>query len=134
MLRVASIELDDNINVSIVLTSNELDTIRIGFTREDSMQISLGYVNAAKIIRAAIQSLRDLLSTNNAMIKKISSSSIAIEMHVQTSRDREGRRLRLYKALVDKNIAGFEKIKSIPFKHCKTTITNNTIIIFIQRR
>jgi len=134
ILRAASVHLGLDINVSIVVTSNEKDSIRIGFTREDSMQVPLGYSNASKIIRATIQALRDLLTTENEMIKKLNAPEVTIEMHVQAPAHCEDRRLRLYKTLVDKNIPDFEKIKNNPFLHYKTTITNSTIIIFIQRR
>ena len=134
LLRTSPIAMGDGIAISIVITSNEKDTVCIGFTREDSNQLPLGYKNAAKIIKSTIQAFWDLLGTKNSMISSLKSNKINIKMNIATSKQVAIKRIRMYKALIDKNIAIFEDSEEINYSYDKTIITNDTIVIFIQRQ
>ena len=132
-LRSIPVTIEEGPNITIVLTSNQKDTVFVGFTREDSEKIALGYKSAAMITKTAIQALWDLLKTNNSMIDNLKSDKIKIRMSIVASKQTSKKRVRMYKALIDKNIAIFENSKEIKYRHNKTVITNDTIVIFIQR-
>lgn len=134
LLRVAPVAMGEGIAISIVVTSNEKDTVSIGFTREDSNQLALGYKNAAKITKSTIQALWDLLGTKNSMISSLKSNNINIKMNIVASKQSAVKRTRMYKALIDKNIAIFDDSKEINYSHDKTIVTNDGIVIFIQRQ
>lgn len=134
LLRVTPVAMGEGIAISIVVTSNEKDTVSIGFTREDSNQLALGYKNAAKITKSTIQALWDLLGTKNSMISSLKSNNINIKMNIVASKQSAVKRTRMYKALIDKNIAIFDDSKEINYSHDKTIVTNDGIVIFIQRQ
>jgi hypothetical protein len=134
LLRVFPVDLGPNIFMSIVLTSNSTDIIEVGFTREDSFQVPLGYRNAAKLVKFTIQAIWDLLATKNTMIDSLKNDLIKVRLSIIADEKFVDRRMRMYKSLIDKNIPIFEKSEAHPYQYCKTTITNSTIVIFIQRR
>ena len=68
------------------------------------------------------------------MISSLKSNKINIKMNIATSKQVAIKRIRMYKALIDKNIAIFEDSEEINYSYDKTIITNDTIVIFIQRQ
>ena len=131
ILRVASLHLSQQINIDIVVTSDRINTICVGFNRSDSNRVRLGYKQIARVVRGTIQSIEDVLRTDNEMIASLRSENVII--HISVSSNSEDRRLRMYKRLIGKHGMRMDQDKDIPFSHVKTDIINNDIKIFIQR-
>lgn len=130
-LRVSTVALKDQTKVDIVLTSDEKNTISVGFQREEIKSPQIGYKSAVKIMRSVILSIQDVLSTKNKMLEELSQDKITIEISVISSVT--PRRLRMYLKLIKRYAPRLEQNEKIPFKHLKTDIINGTIKIFIQR-
>ena len=131
VLRVSTLDVGSGIAIDIVVVSDEVSNITVGFNRSDSNLITLKYSHAASIVRSTICAIEDVLRTDNLMVRSLKAADITIEMPISSLV--ESRRLRMYKRLIDKHAYRMHQDESIKFSYVKTDIINNVIKIFIQR-
>lgn len=131
VLRVAQIELHSQVKIDVTLTSDEAKTVTVSFNRADSNGYRLGYKQIVRVVRGTIQAIEDVVSTDNSMINALKGPEITIQLVVVSNVAL--RRLRMYKALIDKHAMRMDQDAQIPFRHVKTDVINNVIKIFIQR-